>query len=139
MTTAQLISELEKRGVLTWEAGDRALTPTYFPDDDGTGMLVDVIDGEFLWFHCDDPQLREKKEDCTHSPDDPRLLGRVLLAIIPIYGGYQIRDHGGGAHISIWNRTPDNPPGNWITESGDSLLEAALKALLAKVEGEQSA
>jgi hypothetical protein len=132
MTTQQLIAELEKRGVLTWVKGDCFQHPqdgsewivqrTY---ENGLGQLIlqpyveDCRPGPQV------PPYHPLAEHCTHSADDPRLLGRVLREL----EGHCFfeMDLMGETEILVKNES-------FIGE----MLEAALKALLKKVEGEQS-
>ncbi len=139
ITTAQLITELEKRGVLTFGEGDKIVHEgeTYLV----TGTTADYV---YLTVIMDGKFSNVCRMDCTHSADDPRLLGRVLRGLVK--GRYHIAVN---YDFKVFNKVSVTGPFSdsielhltaWVADEkhyeGDTLLEAALKALLAKVEGE---
>jgi hypothetical protein len=135
MTPQEAIAELEKprkgypQRVLTWEQGDAAVCDGEIWSVRKVGILdLTLEDG---W----DTIVRPAK-DCTHSADDPRLLGRVLRELDGGPFKSVSIDYAGKYNYVRLFRHPWEE-GNSISTEGGTLLEAALLAWLAKVEGEQ--
>lgn len=145
MTSQEAIAELEKAGALTWEMGDIAIAPEGGSAKDNKYVVVSkdtkiFNDGPCIKLYnyfAYDNWLYVK--DCTHSADDPRLLGRVMKALgdfsylsISYLRGYQ--------YTISTQKEPIVEMGDDELRSfhADTLLHALLLAWLAKVEGEQS-
>ena len=127
-----LIKELEAKGLLPWEPGMMAICP------DGDHHLVIYVNEsrELLKVDSFDSGLLQPK-DCTHAPCDA-LVG-WLVGQLQAYGEGQphrylhINDSY-GVHVragEVWGNGVKS-----VSVSGDTFLEALLRAFKAKWEAE---
>ncbi len=128
MTTAQLISELEKRGVLPIEEGDHVTLKKY--------------NYKFIVAEIKNKQARGLRtsgwsdlNSLTHLADDPRLLGRVLreLATWDCCVVHMWESHLKDAEVN-YRMGHDG----MTRIFGRSLIQTLLLAWLGKVEGDNN-